>query len=835
MTDHPDNYEQVRQVLLLLNSGLRPFVEQEMSRVKGEGWVDSIESRDYSGRRSKKHWDTQVLLSVMWESWNEVFASTLGRAERSFVAELRDTRNKWAHQEALSDDDTYRALDTSERLLRAISSPHAVDIAERKQRFLKARFLEPESNYVSRSESVNTQHNVAESSPLKDFSNTLHARYQVRQRFGHTKHGAGFGTDTLNTQQAAAVLHRDSHLLILAGAGTGKTKTLIHRTANLLKTTPAANIVVMSFTIKAAQELYERLCRITGTSEISQLWIGTFHSVCRRMLSEHPGLLGYKSRFGVLDAEDSRDVLRRCLPHGGFLDVSRVSQMYSLSRNARVPWQGLLGKFGLTGKERFVEDVLRRYHLRMRRANRMDFDDLLTNTILLLERQPQIRTGYQQRFRYILIDEYQDTSKAQSQILELLANGGNITVVGDDSQAIYGFRGATVENILQFDNRFSSATTLKLEQNYRCTPEILDIANQSIAINKKRMLKNLFTASFSGRKPTVVEARDRAAEAEFVTDEILALYRTDLKLRDIAVLFRSAFCVRVVEDTLRSRGVPFTLFGATPFFSQPHIKDLLAWFALVSNPEDAFSLGRVWRQQRGLTEALLGRVEAEADNNDRPLLQTAFDFAGGAIPDTRTALEELQLKLSICRDEFQKTKDLTLLLDTTMNFHFNDYLRRSFTDADARLEDLSVVREMLSSYSNLETFLDEVGTEKLDVAHRIPTTAYDEGDCLSLASIHSAKGLEWRAVFLVGIVDGWIPDKRCLDEAGVEEERRLFHVAVTRAKEALYITAPRNVPDQHGDCSVPLSRFVAELPNMLFERIAFPVQKTVPSSTPTES
>jgi DNA helicase-2/ATP-dependent DNA helicase PcrA len=816
MLQNSGNNEQVGWALDVLNVGLRPYIANEMSRVKGERWADSIQFRD--GRRPSTTWDIQILLSVMWEHWNEVFGSKIGRNGRTLVAELRDTRNRWAHQEPFSEDDAYRALDTAERLLKSVSDEHALKIAERKEQLIRARRPAPPPVQREQRENDSRQHEAEVSA--QHVPGLVGTQYEVRQRFGRSEHSRERGADTLNAQQQKAVLHRDSHLLILAGAGTGKTKTLIYRTADLLKSTPAENIVVMSFTIKAAQELYERLCGAAHMSEISQLWIGTFHSICRRILCENCSILGYTPRFGVLDTDDSLDVLRRCVPHGEFLDAKRVYQMYSLSRNLKVQWQSLLGKFMLNGREEFVAETLSRYLLRMRRANRMDFDALLTNTILLLETYPEIRQRYQQRFKHLLIDEYQDTSRAQSRILELLASDANITVVGDDSQAIYGFRGATVENILKFDSSFSGAATIRLEQNYRCTPEILNVANKSIANNKRRMHKNLFTATGSSRKPVFIEASDRASEATFVGDEILTLYRAGLKLRDMAVLSRSAFCVRVVEDALQSRRVPYMLFGATPFFSQPHIKDLLAWLALIGDPEDAFGITRVWRQQRGLTDSLLGQMEAQADKDDKPLWQIAFDFAPGTKSETRTALEELQFKLSLCRDEYEKTRNLTLLFDSTLNLHFADYIQRTFADADARLEDLVIVREMLKRYSNLEMFLDEIGTEKLDVARRISTTGYDAGDFVSLTSIHSAKGLEWKAVFLVGVVDGWIPDKRCLDESGLEEERRLFHVAITRARENLYLTAPRNVYDQRGDYSVPLSRFVRELPETVYDSIS---------------
>jgi len=812
MNENPEHHEHIGRALRLLNSGLRPFIRREMLRVHGDRWEQLIQSRDGYHKPSSSNWDTQTLLAVMWEQWNGVFAATLGRAERSLVAELRDTRNNWAHQAPFSPEDTYRALDTIERLLKAVAAPEAHEIEGLKGGILKLSFAEQQPPGPGRNAPINSPQAPEATVSAMHSPSQSKSRYELRLRFVPPKNLAPPPPDALNPRQQEAVEHRGTHLLILAGAGTGKTKTLTHRTTTLLKSIPAENIVVMSFTIKAANELYERLCRLAPASAISQLWIGTFHSICRRILSAHAALLGYKANFGVLDPNDSQEVLRRCVPQGTLLDVKRVYDMYSLSRNSLEKWGTLLSRFNLVGREQIVAETLRAYHLRMRRANKMDFDDLLTNTVTVLEKHPEVRERYQHGFKQILVDEYQDTSSVQARVLQLLAHEGNITVVGDDSQAIYGFRGATVENILHFEGVFPDASTIRLEQNYRCIPEILSLGNASIANNKKRKPKNLFTTAPAFRKPVLVEAKDKAGEAEFVVHEMLTLYKTGVKLRDMAVLFRSAFCVRTVEDALRARGIPYVLFGALPFLSQPHIKGLLAWFALVADPQDAFSLGRVWRQQRGLTDSLLGNAEAYADKDDLPLWQAAFEFAPVAQPEIRTALDELQFKLSRCRDMYNSTKNPVLLLDATLDVHFRDYIRGHFTDADACLEDLNVVREMLTRFSSLEDFLESVGTEKLDVMQKVAAPGFEEGDCLALASIHSAKGLEWHTVFVVGLVDGWLPDKRCLDEHGIEEERRLFHVAVMRAQRNLYLTSPCKELGQYGMSRLVTSRFISELP-----------------------
>lgn len=843
MVRKPESQEQLRQALLLLNSGLLPFIEREMFRVYGDRWEAIVQAGNRQREQLSSNWDTQGLLACMWNHWNDVFKDKLRQPERSIVSELRGTRNKWAHQEPFNPDDTYRALDSIERLLRAVSAPEAHEIEALKQDIRRTwptpQIPDPIKKIPNTSpSSSSTDAPIAKPhipdpvekipitppsssppiAPTRPSSAESGPRYKIKERFRQAKNLPPLTPEILNAQQQEAVEHTGSHLLVLAGAGTGKTTTLIYRTASLLKTIPANNIVVMSFTIKAAQELYERLYRLMPTAEMSMPWIGTFHSVCRRILADHAGLVGFKSRFGVLDVEDSRAVFRRCVPQGQHLDVGKLYGMYSFSRNSLKPWQDLLDRFGLAARQQgAIAKTLQKYHDRMRRTNKMDFDDLLTNTIALLDNHPQVRERYQCTFKQILVDEYQDTSAAQNRILELLANQANITVVGDDSQAIYSFRGATIENILQFDSVFLGSTTVRLEQNYRCTPEILDVANQSIANNKKRMPKILFTLAPPARKPVVAAAEDGAAEATFIADEVLALYKAGSKLCEMGVLFRSAPCVRAIEAALRKRAIPYVLFGATPFFSQPHIKDLLAWLSLVADPQDAFSLSRVWGQQRGLTDSLLGRVETHADRDDQPLLQAAFDFMPMGEPEARTALEDLQRKLSACRDEYEKTKNLALLLDSTLKLHFSDHIRRKFIDADIRLQDINFMRDVLARYSSLQTFLEMVGTEKLDVSQLTVTAGYEDGDILSVSTIHAAKGLEWKTVFVVGLVEGWFPHSMCVEEAALEEERRIFHVAVTRAKEILYLTYPQNVSDQRGDRNSKVSRFVAEVPQSLFE------------------
>ena len=641
-------------------------------------------------------------------------------------------------------------------------------------------------------------------------------RFQSRRRFARTSCPSPITPELLDERQRRAVEYSGTHLLILAGAGSGKTRVLTNRASHLLKTVPAQNIVVMSFTIKAAQELYERLCELTQAAEMSQLWIGTFHSICRRILSENASVLGYSSHFGILDNEDRLTVLRRCVPQGCGIPIREVSELYSLSRNKLVPWQELLPK-QLCHKQETIATTLDAYHRRMKKADRMDFDDLLANTITLLEDCPNVRASYQRSFTHILVDEFQDTSVAQKRILELLASTDNITVVGDDSQAIYGFRGAIVDNILAFEDSFAGATRITLEENYRSSPEILSIANDSITRNTRRLPKTLFSAQPQGPKPQVVKCKGSTDEAQFVVDEILKLYRLGTKLKSIAVLFRAGFCSAALQVMLQHTHIPFCVFGAPPFFSQPHVKDMLAWLAVTSNPEDSFSLSRIWPQQEGLTEELLAHVEAQADATGQSLWRTASDTLEHFAPLAKKALEELQYKISICRDEYQKARSVGGVLRTVISIHFEQYLKRTQSDSETKLQDIAVLVDVLSQYTSIEGFSEELAQEKLDIAKKVYASEFEDGDALSLSTVHAAKGLEWESVFVIGLVDGWFPHHKADD---LEEERRVFHVAVTRAKRNLVLTFPEQ--DDTNKRPNTTSRFLLELPVSLVEAVSRP-------------
>ena len=419
----------------------------------------------------------------------------------------------------------------------------------------------------------------------------------------------------LNQQQRDAVEHSGSHLLILAGAGTGKTTILASRAAHLLGDCQPSQMLLMTFTNKAAREMRQRI-RSLRPDDVSQMWVGTFHSICRRILVEHATKLGYSSKFAIVDEGESREVMTRCAPRGIYVDVKGVLNIYNFSRNAMKCWQDVwkLPSFRhINVRESVISSMLASYQRRLKRSDRMDFDDLLVNTVGLLEQYPEIKTAYQQRFRYILVDEYQDTCSIQAHILSLLAGRDNVTVVGDDSQAIYGFRAASVDHILHFEEEFPNASRKILEENHRSTPEILDIANANIEHNRIREPKRLFAHvdSSHGERPWFCQCLDQHREANFVVLQVIDLHKLGLQFKGMAVLFRSNgnnSQTGQLELALKQAGIPFEVVGAPPFFAQEHIKDILAWLRLSINPNDTISLGRVLRQQQGISSDLFSLV-----------------------------------------------------------------------------------------------------------------------------------------------------------------------------------------------------------------------------------
>jgi DNA helicase-2/ATP-dependent DNA helicase PcrA len=637
----------------------------------------------------------------------------------------------------------------------------------------------------------------------------------------------------LNPPQREAVTHGEGPLLVLAGAGSGKTRALTHRIAWLLATGRARpnEILAITFTNKAAEEMRERVADLVGAVS-KRMWVMTFHSACARILRMEAERLGYTSRFTIYDEADSLRMMKRCLAD---LEVdvkrypprairARVSDAKNVLLDAEAYQEQASGPF-----EELVGQAYRLYERRMLDANAMDFDDLLARTVNVLELYDDVRRRYRERFRWVLVDEYQDTNRAQYRLLQLLTGeDGNLTVVGDDFQSIYSFRGAEVRNLLEFDQDFPEAATVKLEQNYRSTQTILSAANEVISHNRQNLKKTLWTDLGDGEKITVAELDDEHAEARYVAGEIEALVSGGTSQEEIAVFYRTNAQSRVLEDILVRYELPYQVIGGTKFYERAEIKDAVAYLQLLLNPADQMSFSRVVNSpRRGIGNTSQGRLLSHANTTG----ETIWDVATRAeeVPGLgAAAIKSVGRFVELIeglRGEFEEAPVAELLEATLERSGYLDTLRAERTiEAEGRIENLEelvgVAREFdanravegPSELSPLEEFLQAISlyTDQDDL---------ERGESkITLMTLHNAKGLEYEAVLMIGCEEGVFPHARALQEGGEEEERRLCYVGITRAKKRLSLTHARSRRIFAGrEVGIP-SRFLAELPEELVER-----------------
>jgi len=634
----------------------------------------------------------------------------------------------------------------------------------------------------------------------------------------------------LNEPQREAVQHGEGPLLILAGAGTGKTRVLTHRIAFLERTgqARAGEILAITFTNKAAQEMRERVEQLVG-ARTRAMWVMTFHAACARMLRADGDKLGYTRQFTIYDQSDSRRLVKRCLDELG-VDTKRytpgavqhqISDAKNKLRDAEA-YGRLVGSYF----EQTVAGAFALYEREIHRMNAMDFDDLLVNAVNVLTMFQEVRDRYCAAFRHVLVDEYQDTNAAQYRWLALLAGEHrNLAVVGDDAQSIYGFRGADISNILDFEDTFPDARVIKLEQNYRSTQTILSAANALIAHNREQKPKTLWTQQGDGEPIRIRELDDEHAEARYVVGEIERLVDEGSSRAEIAVFYRMNAQSRVIEDTLVRRDIGYQVIGGTKFYERAEIKDAISYLTVLGNPQDVVSFQRiVGSPRRGIGQTSLARVvshaqtmgisiwEAAADPETVPGLGKAAVRAFGRFMSTMAALSELA-------DEQVPIGDLlTALLDDT---GYLDALKAERTiEAQGREENLAELIEVAREFDataepeqdTLDVFLQQVAL----VADA--DTRADDAGLVTLMTLHNAKGLEYPIVFVAGMEEGVFPHARALDEGSLEEERRLGYVAITRAMRSLYLTSARrrNVfgATQYG----MRSRFLDEIPHELTDR-----------------
>jgi DNA helicase-2/ATP-dependent DNA helicase PcrA len=604
----------------------------------------------------------------------------------------------------------------------------------------------------------------------------------------------------LNPQQAAAATHADGPLLIIAGAGTGKTRTLVYRVAHLIERGVAAErILLLTFTRRAAQEMLSRAERLVGSNS-KRVHGGTFHATAHRLLRRYGPAAGLPKDFTIMDQSDSADLMQLSRAQLGYAaKIKRFPKKETL--------QYVYSRHINTGTS--VDDIVRDeypqfvdyledfgkiysdYVRRKQERNLVDYDDLLLFWALMLEASPDLCQLIGGMYDHILVDEYQDTNVLQARILRgMCGSHSNITVVGDDAQSIYSFRGANFRNILDFPKQFAGATTVTLEQNYRSTQPILSVTNTLISRAAERFTKNLWTERTGGETPWLVAARDEQQQTQFVVDRILELHEEGIPLREIAVLFRAGYMSADLEIELTNRKIPFEKWGGLKFLEAAHVKDVLAFLRILENPRDEVSWYRLLLLLPGI-----GDATARAAIDSMVAAAWESNAFGRYNPPPRakaahTALVELLdgLRSGPIQDEAQVAADIA-----RVRLLYDNILRERYDRVEPRLADLDQLQTIAAGYPDRAAFLSALALEPPQATQDLPGGSHEENDCLILSTAHSAKGKEWDAVFVIWAVDGWFPSARCLNsDEQTEEERRLMYVALTRARNYLSVTYPLN-------------------------------------------
>lgn len=645
--------------------------------------------------------------------------------------------------------------------------------------------------------------------------------------------------EDLNQVQRDAVTHTEGPLLILAGAGSGKTRVLTYRIAYLLKEKGVhpQSILAITFTNKAAGEMKERVEQLIGPVA-STMWVMTFHSACARILRQEIHRLGYKKAFVIYDADDQRRLVSACLKDLNH-DIKRyspsaIANLISTAKNELVDAETFSSR-AQTYFDTIAAEVYRLYQQRLFQSNALDFDDLIMLTVNLFELFPNVLENYQNRFQYILVDEYQDTNHSQYKLISLLAGQHhNLCVVGDDDQSIYQFRGADIRNILDFESDLAEARVIKLEQNYRSTQTILEAANSVIQNNRGRKGKTLWTSNVRGDAVSHYRAENEHDEAVFVASTIEQLSKAeDRRYHDFAIFYRTNAQSRVFEDVFLRYGLPYKIVGGLRFYERQEIKDLLAYLRAVLSPDDTISLKRIINNpRRRIGKSTIEHIERFALQNNFSFYQALVDVENNPYLDDR-ARSDVRKFLELMDDlrGSKETLDLTLFVQELLDKSgYLSYLESERTvEAQGRLENLkefiSVTREFQTNYpgSGLEEFLEQVS-----LITDIDT--YDERDeSITLMTLHNAKGLEFPVVFIVGMEEGVFPHSRSMTSVSeLEEERRLCYVGLTRAKERIYLTNAWSRSLWGGTNYNMESRFLKEIPDDLFAQATVDESQTRP-------
>lgn len=628
----------------------------------------------------------------------------------------------------------------------------------------------------------------------------------------------------LNEEQLSVVLNGDGPCLVLAGAGSGKTRTITYRVAYLLESgVQPEEILLLTFTNKAAKEMMDRVQDLVH-GEAAGLWGGTFHSIANRILRQQAAVIGYNPNFTIMDHDDSTDMVKYCIRDlkidtkaRRFPSPAVLHSIISYSRNASRPIADVVeNKYGnFFDLIPTIERIAEVYETRKKSANAMDFDDLLLHLSHLLNTNDAVRQALATRFRYVLVDEFQDTNVIQAGIVRNLSSvHGNVLVVGDDAQSIYSFRAAEIQNILKFPDTYAGAKTFRLQTNYRSTPEILGLANAVIEQNADQFQKELKAVRPGFDKPSLVPASDNRQEAQYIAEQILQLRNKGTALREIAVLFRAAHHSQALEMELARRDIPYEYRGGMKFFERAHVKDVVAYLRLMANPKDIMAWMRVLSHQVGIGAVTAGKIAEVVQAFERIEQIVEADPSGFAPGRSGSGWQSLVSNLArLLKTDCSPSSFVRAVAGSS----YQDYLQAEYPNYADRLEDIEQFAIFAEQYTDLSVFLEEV-TLKDDYG-----AVHEEGvlddEKMVLSTIHQAKGLEWEAVFVINLTDGAFPHPRALgEEGGLQEERRLFYVAATRARRQLFLTYPITSGYETMEIRQP-SMFLHEIPKKLLEEV----------------
>lgn len=638
----------------------------------------------------------------------------------------------------------------------------------------------------------------------------------------------------LNDKQKEAVLATDGPCLVIAGAGSGKTKVLTHKIAYDIESgIKPWNILAITFTNKAANEMKERIEKLIGDAA-KDLWMGTFHSICVRILRRYIDRIGYKTDFVIFDTSDQKTLIKECLKtlkvdDKIFTDRGVLSEI-SNGKNEMLEPKAYGVKYAGDFRKKTIGEIYELYQRRLRENNAIDFDDIINFTIKILSENPDVLDYYTEKFKYILVDEYQDTNKAQFTLVSLLASKyGNVTAVGDNDQGIYSFRGADISNILNFERDFPGTKIIKLEQNYRCTGNILKAANAVIKHNENKYDKKLWTENEEGHLPCIYCGEDEYDEGRYIVEQINHLKTEEYyKNSDFTILYRMNAQSRAIEDILMREGIPYKVIGGLKFYERKEIKDIIAYLRLIHNSADNLSLKRIINEpKRGIGKTSIEQIQEISDktgNSMYEIIRNAQEYGLTRVfSNSRDFIEQIEY-LKSKKDEL-KISDL--IKETLNKTGYTKALENeNSVEAETRIENLeefltvAIEFEEESADNTLAEFLENI-TLSSDI-----DGMEDQDDLVTLMTLHSAKGLEFPVVFLVGMEEGIFPGYKTIGEPqALEEERRLFYVGITRAKQYLYLTCAKHRTIFGSTSYNQVSRFVKEIPEELLEGYAEVVER----------